>query len=272
MLNQIPLSEDVLRRTPGEAIELILHLLERVAKLEAENAEIKDRNAALEKRIVELERRVNLKSRNSSKPPSSDSPYENKRRFQGEAKERKKRQGYGRKRLEPTETHRIMPVRCTSCGSVEHGEARAYYTHQVVELPEIELIVEDYVLYEAECVKCGRKVKGEIPREKRTGYGSRLCAMIVELLGVHGDSRRGVKDFLASVLGLEVSLGAIQKIINRATEAIRPHYEAIREAARQAPVNHIDETSWKTKGELKWLWTMTSDLASFFITVRANCT
>jgi transposase len=74
-----------------------------------------------------------------------------------------------------------------------------------------------------------------------------------------------VQDFLESVFGLGVSLGAIQKIVNRATEAINPHYEAIGRAARCAPVNHIDETSWKTQGKLKWLWTMTSVFVSFFM-------
>jgi transposase len=271
MLKEIPLTEEVLRVTPGEAIELILYLLERVTELEAENAEIKnqnagfaERNAALEKRVIELERRLNLKSTNSNKPPSSDNPFKNRPEGKGSAKGGQKRQGYGRKRLEPTETYHVMPGTCT-CGSTDHGEAKPYYTHQVVELPEIKLIVEEYVLYEAECVRCGKKVKGEISQEKRTGYGPRLCAMVVELVGVHGESRRGVKDFLESILGFAVSLGAIQKIVNRATEAITPHYEAIREVARQAPVNHIDETSWKTKGKLKWLWTMTSELASFFM-------
>ena len=104
-------------------------------------------NAVLEKRIIELENRLNRKSTNSNKPPSSDSPFKNKSRVSNEeAKGCGKRQGYGRKRLEPTETHHVMPGRCT-CGSAKHGEAEPYYIHQVVELPEIKLNVEDYVLY-----------------------------------------------------------------------------------------------------------------------------
>jgi transposase len=137
-----------------------------------------------------------------------------------------------------------------------------------VELPEIKLIVEDYVLYQAQCNDCGKMVKCEIPQEKRTGYGPRLSAVIVELAGVHGDSRRGVQDFLLSVFGISMSQGAIQKIINRAKEAISPHYDAIRGSARRAAVNHIDETSWKTNGVLHWLWTMTSVAVSFFMIHR----
>jgi transposase len=265
-LSGIPLRAEVLSRTPPEVIELLLRLLERVANLESQNAALLEQNAVLEKRIVELETKLNRNSTNSNKPPSSDSPFENKGRVSRDAQEEKKRdrKGYSRKRLEPTETHHVMPVAC-SCGCVLFGESSPYYAHQVVELPEINLIVEDIVLYQARCVECGKMVKSEIPQEKRTGYGPRLSAMIVELVGVHGDSRRGVQDFVASVLGLSISLGTIQKVINRAKEAILPHYEAIREAVRHAPVNHIDETSWKTNGCLRWLWTMTSVLVSFFM-------
>jgi transposase len=266
-LSVIPLSAEVLSQTPPEAIALIVYLLKRVEMLEAQNAALGAQNAAHESRISELEARLNKNSRNSNKPPSSDSPYKDKPKVLSEAKVRRNREGYGRWRLEPTETHHVIPEMC-SCGSANHVEAKAYYTHQVVELPEIELIVEDYVLYEAKCAVCGKVLKGEVPREKQTGYGPRLSAMIVELAGVHGDSRRGVQDFVGSVLGISISQGAIQKIINRAKEAIAPHYEAIGEAARRADVNHIDETSWKTKGGLRWLWAMVSVAASFFIIHR----
>jgi transposase len=274
-LLEIPLTAEILSRTPAEALDLILHLLDRVAKLEAhitvletQNTALMAQNAALEKRIVELETRLNRKSSNSNKPPSSDSPYEIKPRVRQEPKVRRNREGYGRARLEPTEIHHVLPVFCCCGGSARQEEARPYYTHQVLELPEVALVVEDIVLYEARCAECGKKLKGEIPTEKRTGYGPRLSAMIVELAGVHGDSRRGVQDFLLSMFDLSLSQGVIQKIINRATEAIEPHYVAIAEIARQASVNHIDETSWKTHGKLRWLWTMTSVVASFFMIHR----
>jgi transposase len=259
-LRTIGLSNDVLSRTPPEAIELILQLLARVEKLEA-------KNALLEKRVVELETKLNRKSSNSNKPPSSDSPFEAKPQGKQKAKPRGSRQGYGRKRLASTVTNHVMPFACT-CGCTAHGEAKPYYTHQVVELPEVKLIVEDYVLYEAKCAGCGKTVKSAVPDEKRTGYGPRLSALIVELAGIHGDSRRGAQDFLSSVFGLPISQGAIQKIIDRAKEAVLPHYDAIGMVSRHAPVNHIDETSWKTKGCLKWLWVMTSAVAAFFIIHR----
>jgi transposase len=62
-----------------------------------------------------------------------------------------------------------------------------------------------------------------------------------------------------------LSLGAIQKLIDRVAQAIAPHYGAIATQARQAPVNYIDETSWFLTSTLQWLWVMVSDTAAFYM-------
>jgi transposase len=65
-----------------------------------------------------------------------------------------------------------------------------------------------------------------------------------ELAGTYGNGRRMVQTFCASVLGVPISLGAIQKVLDRVTQAIAPYYTLIAAQARQAPVNYIDETPW----------------------------
>jgi transposase len=66
-------------------------------------------------------------------------------------------------------------------------------------------------------------------------------------------------------LGISISLGAIPKIIDRASSAITLHYEAIGQAARSSQVNHIDETSYSKKNVLQWLWVMTNTMVAFFM-------
>jgi len=88
--------------------------------------------------------------------------------------------------------------------------------------------------------------------------------MVAEVAAVHGNSRRAVQDFLHSVTGVPVSKGAIQNILDRTSRALAPHYEAFGEAVRTAPVNHIDETTWKQGKKLEWLWLMCNRTAAFF--------
>jgi transposase len=120
----------------------------------------------------------------------------------------------------------------------------SYYTHQVIELPEIEMSVTHVVLHETRCPQCGRLLKAPLPEEHRYGYGPCLTALIGELSGSQRDSRSAVQEFCTSILGVSISRGAIQRAVDRVSEAIRPHYEAIAEQARGAQVNYIDETAW----------------------------
>jgi transposase len=139
-----------------------------------------------------------------------------------------------------------------------------YYTHQVIELPPIDMAIIHWVLYQADCPRCGHRVKTHLPPEYHTGYGPRLSALIGELAGVQGTSRSLIQTFCASVLGVPLGLGAIQKVIDRVTLALQPYYAAIARIARQAPVGYIDETPWFCQGNLQWLWVMTSPQAAFY--------
>ena len=62
-----------------------------------------------------------------------------------------------------------------------------------------------------------------------------------------------------------MSLGAVQKVIDRVSQAILPHYEAIATLARQAPVGYIDETPWYCQNALQWLWTLTTETVSLYL-------
>jgi transposase len=157
----------------------------------------------------------------------------------------------------------VTPDVC-GCGQQEFPEAKAYDTHQVIELPDIQMAVTHVVLHETRCPRCGRLLKAELPAAYRYGYGPRLTALIGELSGPQRDSRSAVQEFCASVLGVPISRGAIQRAVDRVSEAITPHYEAIGQQARQAKVNYIDETAWYQHGLLAWLWVMVNPTVAFF--------
>lgn len=221
----------------------------------------------LQARIDSLEAKLNRNSSNSSQPPSSDSPFkkpadEPKKKAKPRAK--KGRKGHRVKLLQATETRNVHPERCT-CGCTEFEDLQPYYTHQHIELPRIVMQVIHFVLYKGRCRHCGKVNKGYVPAPYQTGYGSRFSALIVELVGMAGNSRDMVQTFCASVLDIPISLGAIQKVVDRASAAIKPHYEAIRDKARASKINHFDETPWYKAGRLNWLWVMANSVVAFFM-------
>jgi transposase len=132
-------------------------------------------------------------------------------------------------------------------------------------MPQILMEVSHFVLYKGQCRSCGKVNKGYVPSGYQTGFGPRLSALIVELAGMAGNSRDMVRSFCSSVLELPISLGAIQKVIDRASEAIKPHYETIQDQARASRVNHLDETPWHKGGTLNWLWVMANSAVAFFM-------
>jgi transposase len=217
-------------------------------------------------RIAALEARLSQNSRNSNRPPSSDPPFVTKPSSSTTQRTPGAKMGHPGHRqvlLAPTEVIEVMPDVC-GCGQQEFPEARASYTHQVIELPEIRMAVTHVVLHEMRCPRCGRLLKAQLPAAYRYGYGPRLTALIGELSGGQRASRTAVQEFCASVLGVPMSRGAIQRAVDRVSEAIAPHYEAVAAKARDAPVNYIDETAWYQHGVLAWLWVMVNTTVALF--------
>jgi len=88
MLNEyssIPLSSEVLSRTPAEVVALLLRLLEENHAVREENRLLRHQLSLLQSRIEELEARLKKNFTNSDKPPSSDSPFAPKSETPGKA-------------------------------------------------------------------------------------------------------------------------------------------------------------------------------------------
>lgn len=245
---------------------------EYVEQQEATIQTLMDMVKALTERVEKLENQLNRNSGNSSKPPSSDPPFKrpSKPTPNKNGKKRKKggqkgHVGHQQELLPATHEENVMPAQC-SCGCTQfHTDSfKPFYTHQVIELPKIELDITHFVLHKGPCPKCGNTVKAMLPHENRTGYGPRLTATIAELSGTYGSSRDMIKDICRNIFGFHISTGAIQKVIDRSSKALLPAYNWIGDETRRAAVNYIDETSWFQHGKLRWLWVMTNHKTAFF--------
>jgi transposase len=235
----LPLDAASWEQTPPVVQQLVIQLRAVIGQQE-------ERIRALEGRRAELEARGQRHSSNSDRPPSSDPPWV-KAKTPGETKRspgaRPGHPGHRQALLEPTEVIEVRPAP-GPCGQTAFPDTTPYYTHQVIELPEITMSVRHVVLQEACCPQCGRVTKAQVPPEAGAGYGPRLTALIGELSGSQRRSRSAVQEFCQSVWGVAISQGAIQRAVDRVSEALTPYDAAIAEQARRARVNYIDETGW----------------------------
>ena len=215
---------------------------------------------------TETNQEQDSKSAQSAKPA---------RRKQGGQKGHK---GHRQKLCKTNDIRPVLPERCT-CGSDEFINLKLMHILQHIELPVLLAHVIHYALMKGTCAHCGKIVKASvssIPQEHQTGYGSNFTAFIGAIVVALGCTRRPLLElivdsgFLMTEEGepLPLSLGTLNKLIDRSSTALELPLKKIREFAHTAPINYIDETSWPIFGPLRqvkyWLCIMSSPYVVYF--------
>jgi len=272
---------EALQRENQRLRKEIERLREKVAESEKE---IADRD----KKIADLERQLagrKKDSTNSSKPPSSDGPAAARRLKPARCRGRRKPGGQnghpGRHReLEPPERVDqivpVLPAECHHCGQplppqIEQvrtvGEVHRY---QVCELPPLRAQIIEYQCHKVACPHCGHPTRARLPAEVQASvFGPRLAGLIAYLTVGLRIPRRGVEQLLETALGIEISLGSTQKLVEESSEALAATCQELERQLPQEPVLNSDETGWRSMGERRWLWALVASWFVFF-TVAAS--
>jgi transposase len=264
--------------TREDLLALIAALQAQGAELQAENAQLRAENAHLRARVQALEARLGQNSSNSSRPPSSDPPSAPPRppqRPSGRARGAQPgHQAHLRPLLPEAEVTTVVdhwPTSCRGCQaplpSVASG---APLRHQVLEVPPVRAEVIEHRLQRVSCPACGVTTTAALPPEvPPTGFGPRLQAVVALLSGRYRLSRREVAALCDDLLGVTLCVGSVQRLCAESAAALREPVAALEAALRTAPVAHADETSWAEAGQRRWLWLVTTAVATVF-TVAAS--
>jgi transposase len=176
---------------------------------------------------------------------------------------RKPGRGYGRQACRPIPSRvdeRIavpLPKCCPHCGSgVEPESCESQYQEEIVR----RTVVRRFDIEVGHCRRCHRRVQGRHPLQTSdaVGVGSvqlgpetlTLAAILNKQMGLSLGHTRQV---LTYGFGLEVSRAGLCRALARMAGRAEPTYAGLVEAARQSPVNVVDETGWKVGGCLQWL-------------------
>jgi len=244
--------------------------------------------AGLEARIARLEQQGRQSSRNSSKPPSSDPPKtRQQRRAEARAKakellraEKEQRKaggqpghrGSGRKLKPSDQVDEIVDHYPSCCGGCGHGftdsersPSTRFGRHQVAELRPIAVITTEHRTHRLRCPRCLAKTTAPLPAElPGSAFGPRLEAALVTLSARNRISRRDLSELAGELFGLELSVGAVDAICQRASAALEGPHERLSASVLAAAALNVDETGWRTAGEGRTLWTATTPEAAIF--------
>ena len=269
--------------TIEELIALVLALQERVVRAEARAdaaearcAVLEAENARLRERVRELEARLGKDSSNSHKPPSSDSPY--KARPPGKKGKRKVGGQPGHKGvtrswvpLEKVTSRTVVRSPACVCGASLLGipATTGTWARQVVEVPTLLPDVIEYVFETVRCPCCSRLNAPDVPPEAATCTGPNLTALAATLVGEYHLSRDAAASLLGSVLSLPICPATVQNCCEQVSAALEAATEEVAESLPASARVHMDETSWKQRKVLHWLWIAVSEsVTSFAIHLR----
>jgi len=235
--------------------------------------QLEEENARLKKRIEELEQLLGMNSKNSSKPPSSDTPGasavlpKHRRKKRGA---KKGHQPYLRELLPPekvTQRIELDPEVCPCGGTDFEKTSEEPLRHQIVDIPPIEPEVIEYIQHIYRCKDCGELLYQPLPDEiKRKHFGPGILALVAVLTGMLNTSKRKALAMINEVFSVPMSLGGLSNCEAQLADALEHPYNETIEHIRKQDVAHADETGWRRGNKQRgWLWALCYTGAAAFM-------
>ncbi|MBT9559678.1 MAG: IS66 family transposase [Myxococcales bacterium] len=250
------------------ALEVIAAQAETIAAQAATIAAQAAMICALEERLAKLEARLKLDSSNSSKPPSSDSPFKRPppksptgRKPGGQAGH----PGRHRRTLAPTHIEPVLASQCAHCGMALPPESiiGLSSSHQVTDV-EVHPKVTQFDMKKHRCAGCRRVTHAERPLGTAGSFGTDLEAIIATLTVRFHMSRLDVVELCRTVFGVTISVGSVQATCERMSDSVASTVQGIADHFATAAVAHADETGWYLRGKLVWMWAALTEQAEYF--------
>jgi transposase len=243
----------------------VRRLQDEVAAAAAETAAQRARADALADRVEQLARRLAKDSSNSSKPPSSDSPYGKKPADRSLRQKTGRRPGKQpgaasstlRQSPHPDRIVECGPARCAGCGADLSGQPPlAVRRRQVFEaVPPPPPAVTEYRVQSKACPCCGQVSAGTAPPgvTGRVQYGPRAHAVTALAACAHYLPVARAAALVRALSGVAVSAGFTAAVRGRAAVLLVPFMDRVRELLRGAAVVHADETPARAAGRLRYV-------------------
>jgi transposase len=234
---------------------------EELEQLRQENAALREQVSVLSERIQVLEAQLAKDSHNSHLPPSSD-------RFRRQPKSVRTKSGKkaggqpgheGKTlMLSPTPDSVVVHAveQCEHCQhDLREVESLEVERRQVLDLPLKRVLVVEHQAQQKWCPACQQVSTAAFPEEVRAPvqYGAACGGVAVYLVEQQLLPYERACEVMEDLLGVPMSVGTLQGMVQRCALALAPVEQRIKEALIQAPVIHQDETGLHVAGKRSWM-------------------
>ena len=145
------------------------------------------------------------------------------------------------------------PGRC-ECGSEEICETGEHDLKYVEDIVPSSRTVTLLRYSRGRCARCGKLLRNpEVLNGPPVITGKNLASHL-SLLRQAGVSYRKLGSLCTETLGIPLSASGAMGVVNRVSDSLNPVYETIASALPEQEIIHGDETGWKVRGDLHYLW------------------
>jgi transposase len=155
---------------------------------------------------------------------------------------------------------------CPCCGGRLRRNGDLARIVQQIEICKPAVTVEQHTSPEYWCERCQRGFKAPMPEHIEKGglVGPQLTALIAYLKGACHASFSTSRCFLRDVVGVQISRGALSKILGKVSAALaKPYAELLALLPEEASLN-VDETGHKDNGQAWWTWCFRAELYTLY--------
>ena len=269
-------NENKLRNTSKiKLIQMVFSLSHELYELKTDS-EIKI--TALQEELVktkdQLDKITKTNINKSVNQPSSKQPEFNKDTGTGKKKKSRKKTHKGRKgagnkpKPQPDVINHNALAICSECQTDLTMQPVVETVNRIIEdIPNIpdKTIISQEVQERKWCSTCGKIVSSmsEIALP-RSDIGLRALCLIAYLWVVSAISLPGIAAFLNSFFRLSLSTAGISKMVIRLANIMLPVYDEILQDVKGGNIIFADETGWRVKGVLWWLWIFANKRAAYY--------
>ena len=234
---------------------------QRIAELEAENAELRQRIAQLEHQVQTFLQR---RKRSTNKPPPREGTPQDRRR-----QEHRKHPGVFRPEPPPGTVfieHDVHPEQCPHCGSADLEATGKFEDHIVADIPEPKLEWHRYRRHIHKCGGCQRTCQGRGDLELPGAHIGPRARLFTCYARAHlGISLGKTRDLLHDFFGLTVSRAGLLGHLRWGGALFEPVVEELLALLRKSPVVQGDETGWRINGKRAWAWCFRDPKLAIFL-------